>query len=230
MVKLCSPPVSTRQPSTQGEIWGNAPDKQKHAMLKSRKKAKWEFEKKRLRDYLLVCGLAELKGLASVIVTYRSKNIWLKLLPLPRALFPTQLFQSTSLALCSVGRKKCMWNLWYGGTPKQPLVEWETPAPQKGSPNNPSSLLHNTRPLKEILPQLNLLQLPEEDREETRGYVTVPKTLSFKSRYRKRQINLSEQIGSGNSLKWRTWHFYHWFNIDLGLSNPYFNYCASVSP
>lgn len=162
MVKLCSPPVYTRssQPSAQGEIWESAPDedKQKHATLKSRKKVEKnerEFEKKKMRDYLLICGLAELKDLASGIVTYRLKNIRLKLLPLQEHY--SKLSSSKALHwLCVVWwERNACGTSDAGGHLSSLLPEWETPAPQKGNPNNPSSLLLDTRPLKEGLPQVN---------------------------------------------------------------------------
>lgn len=97
-VKFCLPPVYTRssQPSAQGELWNLGECswwRQKHAWLcwKVAKKSKWEFEKKRLRAYLLVCELAELRVSASFIITYSSKNVWLKPLLLPRALVPIHL-------------------------------------------------------------------------------------------------------------------------------------------
>lgn len=71
-------------------------------VLETRKK---QNENLRKRAHLLVRALAELRVSASFIITYRSKNIWLKPLPLPTVFFPTQLFQSTSLALWHPWRK-----------------------------------------------------------------------------------------------------------------------------
>lgn len=93
------------QPSTKGELSNSGEDnKNMLAVLKARKtkqnkKAKWEFQKKRLRAHLLVCGSAELRVAANFITICRSKNIFTEgCCPSQELFFPVQLFQSSSPA------------------------------------------------------------------------------------------------------------------------------------